>query len=130
MTRLSASYVHGASDTPLLGLTMGGVLDQAAACHRDALALVSCHQDIRWSWVEFRDQADRVAAGLLALGTGGGNEEDCRLPIANCQLPIERSNNCDRATLPPIGNWQSAIGNSHSDPPRASDPPPPVIMSG
>jgi fatty-acyl-CoA synthase len=73
MTNLTASYVHGATDTPLLGLTMGGALDQAAARHGEALALVACHQDIRWSWAEFRFEVDKVAAGLLALGLQPGD---------------------------------------------------------
>jgi len=73
MTTLTESYVHGASNKPLIGITMGGALDHVADSHGAAPALVSCHQDIRWTWAEFRAQVDQVAAGLLALGLRPGD---------------------------------------------------------
>ncbi len=66
------SYVHGASDIPLLGLTVGTLLDQAATHWPDGEALVVRHQDLRWSWAELKARADAMAAGLLALGLEPG----------------------------------------------------------
>src|SRR5579863_2786654 len=68
MGRLTQSYVHGASDAPLIGDTIGLHLDRMAALAPKAPALVSRHQDIRWTYGEFREQVNAVAAGLIALG--------------------------------------------------------------
>ncbi len=68
MGKLTQSYVHGASDLPLIGDTIGLHLDRMAALAPDAPALVSCHQGIGWTYREFREQVDAVAAGLIALG--------------------------------------------------------------
>ncbi len=66
------SYVQGASDEPMLGLTIGQALDQAAATWADHIALISRAQAIRWTWRELRERADALAAGLLALGLRRG----------------------------------------------------------
>ncbi len=69
LTTLQApSYVQGASDVPMLGLTIGQALDHAAATWADHVALISRAQAIRWTWRELRERADALAAGLLALG--------------------------------------------------------------
>ena len=66
------SYVHGASDVPLIGETIGGLLDRVAARWPDRPALVVRDQNIRWSYAEFQAEVDRIAAGLLALGLEPG----------------------------------------------------------
>ena len=53
------SYVHGASDKPLLGKTIGQAFDQATQQYADELALVSRQQGIRYTYRELRDQVDR-----------------------------------------------------------------------
>jgi fatty-acyl-CoA synthase len=73
MTDLAVSYVHGATDEPLLGLTIGRALDRAAAAWADHPALISRGQGVRWTWRELRDRADAFAAGLLALGLRRGD---------------------------------------------------------
>jgi fatty-acyl-CoA synthase len=73
MDRLTRSYVHGTSDIPLLGLTVGALLDQVATAHGDRPALVVRHQGTRWSYAELAAAADRFAAGLLALGLARGD---------------------------------------------------------
>ncbi len=70
MTQLS--YVHGASDTPLIGETIGVHFDQAVDRYGERDSLVVRHQQIRWSWRELRERVDAVAAGLLALGLEPG----------------------------------------------------------
>jgi len=69
----TASYVHGASATPLLGETVGTMLDRIAARWPDRPALVVRQQGIRWTYAAFHAEVERVAAGLLALGLEPGD---------------------------------------------------------
>ncbi|MGF7205874.1 fatty-acyl-CoA synthase [Skermanella aerolata] len=73
MTRLERSYVHGAATTPLIGDTIGAHLDRVVALSPDADALVVRQQGIRWTYRQFRDEANKVAAGLIALGLKPGD---------------------------------------------------------
>jgi len=72
MTNAQLSYVHGASDIPLLGETIGAAFDRAAARFPDRDALVVRHQGIRWTYAELRERVDAFAAGLAALGLEPG----------------------------------------------------------
>jgi fatty-acyl-CoA synthase len=54
-------------------MTVGDVLDRAAARWPDRDALLVPHQDIRWSWRELREKALDLAAGLVALGLEPGD---------------------------------------------------------
>ncbi len=67
------SYVHGASDVPLLGETIGAHFDRSAARWPDRTALVVREQGVRWSYAELDAQVDAFAAGLLALGLEPGD---------------------------------------------------------
>ena len=67
------SYVHGASDVPLLGETVGAHFDRAAALWPDRRALIVREQGVRWSYAELQAQVDAFAAGLLALGLEPGD---------------------------------------------------------
>ena len=62
------SHVLGRTDTALLEETLGTFLDRIASTHEDADALVSGAQGVRLSYRRLRDEVDRVARGLLALG--------------------------------------------------------------
>src|SRR5450432_4681073 len=73
MTLLTQSYVHGASDSPLIGETIGALLDRIAAETPDSPALVARHQDVRWTYRQLRERADDLAAGLIALGLKPGD---------------------------------------------------------
>jgi fatty-acyl-CoA synthase len=66
------SYTHGASDTALLGETIGACLDRIAASHPDGEALVSVNQGLRYTYRELCAEADRVARGLV-LGVRRGD---------------------------------------------------------
>ncbi|HTV87379.1 MAG TPA: AMP-binding protein, partial [Stellaceae bacterium] len=68
----AASYVHGASTAPFIGDTIGVYFDKLVECCGDRDALIARHQNIRWTWRELKEQVDRLAAGLLALGLGRG----------------------------------------------------------
>ena len=67
------SYVHGASATPLLGQTIGENLDRAVEAYGDREALVSCHQDLRYTYAELGEAVDRLARALLADGLRPGD---------------------------------------------------------
>jgi fatty-acyl-CoA synthase len=67
------SYVHGASETPLIGDTIGVHFDKAAARWPDTEALVVRHQGVRWTYAEMKRRVDDIAAGLLALGLEPGD---------------------------------------------------------
>ena len=73
MTMSAPSYVHGASDRPLLGETLGQNLDRTAARVPDTLALIVSSQGIRWTYAELVRRAEAFAAGLLALGLNRGD---------------------------------------------------------
>ena len=67
------SYVSGVSATPLLGITIGDAFDATVARFPDREALVSRHQGLRYTWAQLRDEVDRAARGLLALGITKGD---------------------------------------------------------
>jgi fatty-acyl-CoA synthase len=68
MGALMQSYVHGASGAPLIGETIGALLERVTAEAPDRPALVARHQGVRWTYAELNRRADDLAAGLLALG--------------------------------------------------------------
>ena len=73
MSKLTQSYVHGVSTTPLLGDTIGVHFDSAVARWPEAEALVVRHQEVRWTYRALQQQVDAFAAGLLALGLEPGD---------------------------------------------------------
>ncbi|THD05984.1 AMP-binding protein [Rhodanobacter lindaniclasticus] len=70
--KAAASYVHGASQQPLLGDTVGSLIDRIAAAHPDRPALVVRAQGVRLDYRQFHAEVERIAAGLLALGLEPG----------------------------------------------------------
>jgi fatty-acyl-CoA synthase len=71
MSRLS--YVHGASDTPFIGDTIGVHFDRIAERFAARDALIARHQGFRWTYRELQQRVDAFAAGLLALGLKRGD---------------------------------------------------------
>jgi fatty-acyl-CoA synthase len=67
------SYVCGTSSTPLIGETIGAHFDRIAALHGERDALVSRHQEIRWTWRELRERVDKLAVSLRRLGLAKGD---------------------------------------------------------
>ena len=76
------SYASGASTLPLLGETIGANLERTVARVPGAEALVSCHQNLRYSYAEFDAAVNRVALGLLALDLAAGDRVGIWAP--NC----------------------------------------------
>jgi fatty-acyl-CoA synthase len=72
MSRLTQSYVHGTSEKPLIGDTIGAHLDRMAELSPNRPALVVRHENLRWSYGELRQKTDALAAGLVALGLKPG----------------------------------------------------------
>jgi fatty-acyl-CoA synthase len=70
---MTLSYANGPSTQPLLGETIGENLERTAARVPDNLALVSRHQNRRYTYAEFSAAVDEVARGLLALGLERGD---------------------------------------------------------
>jgi len=66
------SYVCGISEAPLLGDTIGRSLDQAVQRWGDREAVISPSHGVRWTWREFAERVDALAAGFLALGLERG----------------------------------------------------------
>jgi fatty-acyl-CoA synthase len=67
MTAPARSYTNGLSATPLLHQTIGETLDLAAQRWPDQEAVVVRDRNVRLSFAELRQEADRVAAGFVAL---------------------------------------------------------------
>jgi fatty-acyl-CoA synthase len=67
------SYVHGASDVPLLGETIGENLRRTAERFPDREALVVPYQGYRATYRQLWEQTGLVAQGLLARGVKKGD---------------------------------------------------------
>ncbi len=76
------SYAHGSGDTPLLGVTVGQLLDTAARRWPDNDALIVVDQGVRWNWRELRERAKHFATGLITLGLQPGDRVGMLAP--NC----------------------------------------------
>jgi fatty-acyl-CoA synthase len=73
MPLLTQSYVHGASATPLLGETIGALLRRMTTEGPDRPALVTRHQNVRWSYADLLRRSEDLAAGLKTLGLEKGD---------------------------------------------------------
>ena len=76
------SYVRGNSSPPLIGKTIGALLDEVSAADGAREALVVAHQKIRWTYAELKARCDAFAAGLLSLGLKPGDRVGIWAP--NC----------------------------------------------
>lgn len=70
---MKISYVHGASDLPLLGETIGQNLKRTVDKFPDHDALISVHQQYRATYQEFYNQTSAVAKALLFAGVKSGD---------------------------------------------------------
>ncbi|UZW54377.1 AMP-binding protein [Sphingobium sp. JS3065] len=75
-------YARGPVDAPLLEMSIGEALRRAGTQWPDAMALVSRHQSLRWTWAELDREVDRVACGLLDHGVAKGDRVGIWAP--NC----------------------------------------------
>ena len=70
---MKLSSDSGSTSTPLLDETISANLARTVAAHGDRDALVSVEQGLRYTYREFADAVDEVAAGLLALDVQVGD---------------------------------------------------------
>jgi len=70
---LSKSQMSGPATPELLRKTIGEQLVDTVTQYPDSLALVACHQGIRWTYREYLTEIDRLARGLLSLGITPGD---------------------------------------------------------
>jgi fatty-acyl-CoA synthase len=73
MTDPAPSYMHGASDQPMIGDTIGVHFDRTVAKHGDRPGLIVRQQGINWTWSELAAHVEAFAAGLVALGLQPGD---------------------------------------------------------
>ena len=76
------SYTSGTSDAPLIGLTIGDMFDRTATRYADNEALVSRHQNLRYTYRQLQREVDRAARALIALGVEKGQRVGIWAP--NC----------------------------------------------
>ena len=67
------SYTSSTADKPLLGMTIGDMLDRTAERFPSNDALVCLHQDIRWTYKEFVDKVNEAARAFMAIGIKRGD---------------------------------------------------------
>jgi len=70
---VEGSYASGTSTFPLLGVSIGEMLDNISAKYPDTEAIVSVHQNIRWTYREFSEKVNQVARGLMGMGVEKGD---------------------------------------------------------
>ncbi|MBY5962403.1 MULTISPECIES: AMP-binding protein [Marinobacter] len=73
MSKTLPSYTSGIAEKPLLGMTIGDMLDRTAQQFPDNEALVCLHQDIRWTYKEFVDKVNEAARAFIAIGVKRGD---------------------------------------------------------
>ncbi|HOT03661.1 MAG TPA: AMP-binding protein [Methanolinea sp.] len=69
----AGSYDCGTSTYPLLGYTIGEMLNRIARKYPRTDALVSVHQGIRYTYEEFLERVNDLARGLMAIGVEKGD---------------------------------------------------------
>jgi fatty-acyl-CoA synthase len=79
---LTQSYFSATSDKPLVYETIGACFDRTADRFGERDGLIVRHQNIRWTYAEYRREVDRFAAGLLSLGIKNGDRVGVWAP--NC----------------------------------------------
>src|SRR5438445_6721922 len=67
------SYTHGTSDKPLLGQSIGDCLDDIAQRHPNTDALISRHENLRFTYARFLDEVNRCGRALMSLGVERGD---------------------------------------------------------
>lgn len=82
MTSKAMSYVSGISDTPLIGKTIGDLFDDTATKYPNNDALISRHQNLRYTYKELQAEVNRCAKALLHMGVIKGERVGIWAP--NC----------------------------------------------
>jgi fatty-acyl-CoA synthase len=67
------SYTCGTSEFPLLGMTMGEMIEHIVSKYPETEAVVSVHQNIRWTYREFLAKVNEIGRALMGLGVEKGD---------------------------------------------------------
>jgi len=70
---VTASYVHGSSTTSLLGETIGTCFERICERFADSEALISRHQDLRYTFGQLKLEVDKAARGMISIGVEIGD---------------------------------------------------------
>ena len=70
---LAVSYASGPSDKPLLGSTIGKFFDYAAGRFAEREAVVSIHQQVRFTYSELAERVNKLAKALISAGFQKGD---------------------------------------------------------
>src|SRR5450830_1472290 len=70
---LTCSLSSGATDVPLIEQTLGVFFDAMVARQPDHEALVSAHQQLRYTYRELQSASRQLASALLGLGLKPGD---------------------------------------------------------
>jgi len=70
---LTRSLAQGATDVPLIEQTIGEFFDDMAVRQGEREALVSVHENRRYSYLELQRESNRLASALLGLGLAPGD---------------------------------------------------------
>ena len=69
----SLSYAKGPTDKSLIEKTIGEMFDEIASKYEDNEALVSRHQEQRFTYSQLKDKVDELAIALLGFGVKKGD---------------------------------------------------------
>jgi fatty-acyl-CoA synthase len=67
------SHISGSTENQLDHRTIGAAFTAAAAARPGSPALVSRHQNIRWTYADLAGEVERLALSLLSLGIAKGD---------------------------------------------------------
>ncbi len=70
---LTVSYASGTADKPLLGMPIPELFDATVEKYGEREALVSVHQNIRWTYRELSEKVDQLARSFIAAGFKKGD---------------------------------------------------------
>ena len=70
---LSVSYASGSSDKPLLGSTIGKFFDYAAGRYAEREAVVSIHQQVRFTYSQLAERVNKLAKAFISAGFQKGD---------------------------------------------------------
>ena len=70
---LAVSYASGPSDKPLLGSTIGKFFDYAAGRYAEREAVVSIHQQVRFTYSQLAERVNKLAKAFISAGFQKGD---------------------------------------------------------
>ena len=107
---MKMSYAHRTSNVPLIGQTIGDLLDEVAARFPTNEALVSVFENRRFTYAQFTEEVNRVARALMGLGVG----KDDRVGVWSLSRPLRLILQPVHRRLTRVAVYPAAPLHSHS----------------